>query len=398
MLMSDGFFNLPWWGVIVVTLVFTHATIASVTIYLHRHQAHRAIDLHAVVAFFFRAWLWLTTGMTTKTWTAVHRKHHAYVDRAEDPHSPKILGLKKVLREGAELYRSAGRDPETLKKFGHGTPDDWLERHIFGPHDRIGVVTMLIIDLVAFGPIGLTIWAIQMMWIPIFAAGVINGVGHCRGYRNFETTDQSTNIVPWGVLIGGEELHNNHHAFASSACFASRPWEFDIGWAYIRLLSALRLARVKKLAVVPRIDSDKSKIDFDTVSAVISGRFHVMADYARRVINTVHREEVRQAGDPDRKILRSTRALLKREQSLMNDHQLRELARGLELSPALSVVYEFRQQLQQIFLERTATQERLLAQLQEWCRRAEATGIAALEDFAASIRYYTLASQAESPA
>ncbi len=394
MILFDSIFDLPWWGVIAVTLVFTHITIAAVTIFLHRHQAHRAIDLHPVVAFFFRLWLWLTTGMTTKVWTAVHRKHHAFVDQGEDPHSPKILGLSKVLREGAELYRAAGKDPATLDKYGHGTPNDWFERHIFGPHDRIGVFTMLTANLVLFGPIGLTIWAVQMMWIPIFAAGIINGLGHDRGYRNFETPDRSTNIVPWGVLIGGEELHNNHHAFASSACFSARPWEFDIGWFYIRALAALKLARVKKLAVVPRIDSEKSAIDLDTVSAVISGRFHIMADYARRVINTVHREELRNAGGATRKILRPTRRLLVREESLMDDRQLYELERGLELSRALAVVYEFRLQLQQIFAERSATQERLLAQLQEWCRQAEATGIAALEDFAASVRCYTLAANA----
>ncbi len=391
MSLFDGIFDLPWWGVIAVTLVFTHITIAAVTIFLHRHQAHRAVDLHPVVAFFFRLWLWLTTGMTTKVWTAVHRKHHAYVDQHADPHSPKVLGLSKVLREGAELYRAAGKDPATLEKYGHGTPNDWFERHVFGPHDRIGVVTMLTLNLVLFGPIGLTVWAVQMMWIPLFAAGIINGLGHDRGYRNFETPDRSTNIVPWGVLIGGEELHNNHHAFASSACFATRPWEFDIGWLYIRVLAALKLARVKKLAVVPRIDNAKSSIDLDTVSAVISGRFHVMADYARRVVHTVHREELRNAGGATRKILRPTRRLLVRDENLMDDRQLHALERGLELSSALAVVYEYRLQLQQIFLERSATQERLLAQLQEWCRRAEATGIAALEDFAASIRCYTLA-------
>lgn len=394
MSLFDGIFDLPWWGVVAVILVFTHVTIAAVTIFLHRHQAHRAIDLHPVVAFFFRLWLWLTTGMTTKVWTAVHRKHHAFVDQQEDPHSPKVLGLSKVLREGAELYRAAGKDPATLEKYGHGTPDDWFERHVFGPHDRIGVVTMLTLNLVLFGPIGLTVWAVQMMWIPVFAAGIINGIGHDRGYRNFETPDRSTNIVPWGVLIGGEELHNNHHAFASSACFAARPWELDIGWLYIRALAALKLARVKKLAVVPRIDSAKSSIDLDTVSAVISGRFHVMADYARRVVHTVHREELRNAGGAKRKILRPTRRLLVRDESLMDDRQLHALERGLELSSALAVVYEYRQQLQQIFLERSATQERLLTQLQEWCRRAEATGIAALEDFAASIRCYTLAANA----
>jgi len=385
----NGILDLPWWGVIIATLGLTHITIAAVTIYLHRCQAHRAVELHPGVALFFRAWLWLTTGMTTKTWTAVHRKHHAFVDQEADPHSPQVLGISKVLGEGAELYRTAGRDAATLAKYGHGTPKDWLERHVFGIHDRIGIFAMLAIDLVLFGPLGLTVWAVQMMWIPLFAAGVINGIGHYAGYRNFETADASTNIVPWGVLIGGEELHNNHHAFASSARFSARPFEFDVGWLYIKGLVLLRLARVKKLAAVPRIDNTKAKIDSDTLSAVISGRFHVMADYARQVINTVYREELKNAQTAARKILKPTRPLLAREQSRMDEQQRSVLARGLEYSAALRIVYDFREQLQQIFLERTATQERLLSQLQEWSRRAEATGIAALEEFAASIRCYT---------
>lgn len=389
--MFTGIFDLPWWGYIVVTLAFTHFTIASVTIYLHRHQAHRALDLHPAIAFVFRLWLWLTTGMTTKTWTAVHRKHHAFVDGPDDPHSPQVLGLSKVLSEGAELYRDAGKVAETLDQYGHGTPQDWLERKVFGPHDRIGVATMLIANLSLFGPIGLSIWAVQMAWIPIFAAGIINGVGHFSGYRNFETADASTNITPWGIIIGGEELHNNHHAFASSARFSSKPWELDIGWFYIRIMAALGLAKVKKLAPVPRVDRAKSKIDLDTLSAVISGRFHVMADYAKHVVKQVHREEVKNAASETRKLIKPTRSLLVREDSLMNDNQRSTLATALKHSTALAVVYEFRQQLHQISTERSATPERLLKQLQEWCGRAEATGIAALEEFAASMRCYTLA-------
>ena len=387
--MYNGLFALPWWAVILACLGLTHVTIASVTIYLHRNQAHRALDLHPVLALFFRTWLWLTTGMTTKTWTAIHRKHHAFVDVDGDPHSPQIQGIRTVLSQGAELYRSAGKDPEMIVQYGHGTPTDWLERHVFAPHDRIGVAIMLVIDLVLFGPIGLTIWAVQMAWIPIFAAGVINGLGHYRGYRNFETADASTNIVPWGLLIGGEELHNNHHAFASSARFASNAWEIDLGWWYIRLLAFLRLAKVRKLALAPRSDPAKVGIDLDTLSAVIAGRFHVMADYAKQVVHRVHKEEVKNAEVTTRKLLKPTRKLLIREQSMMDAAQKSQLAAGLQHSAALSVVYEYRQRLQRIFAERTASQERLLQLLQEWCRQAEATGIAALEDFAASMRFYT---------
>jgi stearoyl-CoA desaturase (Delta-9 desaturase) len=387
--MSSGLIPLPWWGYIAVALVFTHVTIAAVTIYLHRYQAHRALELHPVVSFFFRTWLWLTTGMTTKNWTAVHRKHHAFVETADDPHSPQIFGIRKVLWQGAELYRIEAKKEETRTKYGHGTPDDWLERQVF-QHDRIGVGLMLITNLSLFGPLGLSIWAVQMAWIPMFAAGVINGAAHWRGYRNFETADTSTNITPWGILIGGEELHNNHHAFASSARFAVKPWEFDIGWCYIRLLSAFGLAKVKKLAPQLRVDRTKSGIDVDTLRAMINSQWHVMAEYAQRVIHRVHREEVRQADGPvkgqlkpiKRLLSRSPRFLAAREQALLSD--------GLAHSRALTVVYQFQQQLQALFAERAASQERLLSQLQEWCREAETTGIAALAEFANRIRAYSL--------
>ncbi|HCU90947.1 MAG TPA: acyl-CoA desaturase [Gammaproteobacteria bacterium] len=388
--MYHGIIELPWWGYVVVALALTHITIASVTIYLHRYQAHRAIDLHFLPAFFFRVWLWLTTGMTTKEWVAIHRKHHAFVDREGDPHSPRTFGLAKVLMEGAELYREAGHDPETIEAYGTGAPKDWFERKIFTPHDRVGIFTMLALDVSLFGPIGLTIWAVQMAWIPIFAAGIVNGLGHCRGYRNFETADASTNFFPWGVFIGGEELHNNHHAFESSARFSSKAWEFDIGWLYIRTLEAMRLAKVKKLAPVRYYDSAKAKIDLDTLSAVISGRFYVMADYTKHVVKQVHREEIKNAGVATRKLLKSTMFLLMREECLMDENQRARLKVCLQQSAALAEVYEFRLQLQQIFSERAARPERLLSQLQEWCWRAEATGIAALGDFAILIRRYSI--------
>lgn len=239
------FLALPWKMYVLYVLMVTHVTIASVTIFLHRNQAHHSVELHPIASHFFRFWLWLTTGMFTKTWTAIHRKHHAKVETDEDPHSPKILGIKKVLFEGAELYRVAGKDKEMLERYGKGTPDDWLERNLYGKHDRIGILTMLVINMFLFGPIGLTLWAVQMMWIPVTAAGVINGVGHKWGYRNTETPDASTNVVPWGIVIGGEELHNNHHAYPLSARLSLKWWEFDIGWMYIRILETLGLAKVR---------------------------------------------------------------------------------------------------------------------------------------------------------
>ena len=290
--MFSGLLDLPWWGYVLVTLGMTHITIVSITIYLHRHQAHRALELHPALAHFFRFWLWLASGTVTEEWVAVHRKHHACVESEDDPHSPKVFGIKKLLLEGAELYRQAAYDREAVAKYNHGCPDDWLERNVYKPYTDRGYYLMLIIDVVLFGPIGITIWAVQMAWQPIFAAGVINGMGHWWGYRNYETQDISTNIVPWGILIGGEELHNNHHAFASSAKMSTKPWEFDIGWAYIRMLEFFRLAKVKKLPPEVVMVPGKLDPDIDTVQAVISNRFQVMADYAKRVLSRVYAEEI----------------------------------------------------------------------------------------------------------
>jgi len=390
-MMYSGLLELPAWGYVLVALALTHLTIAAVTIYLHRHQAHRALELHPAVAHAFRFWLWLTTGMVTREWVAVHRKHHAFVETADDPHSPQVLGIRKVLLQGAEVYRRAARDPQVVRRFGNGTPDDWLEHRLYARHTGAGVGSMLIVDLVLFGLPGLTIWAVQMAWIPFFAAGVINGVGHWAGYRNYEPADASRNIVPVGILIGGEELHNNHHAFASSARFASKWWELDLGWVYIRVLSALRLARVKRLAPRRYIRRHQPCVDLETVRAVASARFVVMADFARHVVRRVHREELRGAGAQCRAALRSVRRLLPREVSALDEDGRRRLEEALAASRALAVVYQYRQRLQALWSERGANHERLRQQLQDWCRQAEATGIRALADFAALLRGYALA-------
>jgi len=387
----SGFVDLPWWGYVVVALIFTHLTIIGVTVYLHRCQAHRAVQLHPAVSHFLRAWLWLSTGMSTIGWTAVHRKHHAFVEQPGDPHSPQVFGLRKVLTEGAELYRLEEANPETLKKYGHGTPDDWIERHLYTRHDSLGIVLMLVTNVLMFGWLGLTIWATQMAWIPIFAAGVINGIGHWSGYRNFETRDTSTNIAPWGILIGGEELHNNHHAFASSAKFSMRPWEFDLGWAYIRTLELLGLAQVKKVAVAPVVDTSKATIDLDTVQTVVASHVHVLADYAKRVVHPVHKDEIARVDGADRASLKPLRRLIYRTELLLGDDDRHQLVQGLELSSALKTVYDFQRRLAALFNERQATQERLLHALQEWCHQAEQTGIAALEEFAQRLRGYRLA-------
>jgi stearoyl-CoA desaturase (delta-9 desaturase) len=385
------FSHLPVWAYIIITLGLTHITIVSVTVFLHRHQAHRALDLHPAASHFFRAWLWLTTGMSTRGWVATHRKHHARVETGDDPHSPQVLGLRKVLWQGAELYRKQANNPETLAEYGHGTPDDGLECHLYRRFPGGGIALMLIVDIVLFGAIGVTMWAVQMMWIPFFAAGVINGVGHFWGYRNYESPDASTNIIPFGALIGGEELHNNHHAFASSARFSSRWYELDLGWIYIRFMQWLRLARVKKLAPRPTFDFHKPHVDVDTVRAVISNRMHVMAHYTRDVVSRVVKEEKARADRTSRRLYKRSRRLLTRYEGLLDTHARQRLNDVLEQSRALSVVYEFSQRLQAIWHQKTASQENLLQALQDWCRQAEQTGIQALEDFARSLRGYTLA-------
>jgi stearoyl-CoA desaturase (delta-9 desaturase) len=392
--MLEGLISLPWWGYVVVTLAFTHVTIAAVTIFLHRHQAHRALDLHPVVSHFFRLWLWLTTGMVTKEWAAIHRKHHATSDKPGDPHSPVVYGIKKVLLEGSELYRAEAKNRETLDKYGHGTPDDWIERKLYtGQHGK-GILLMLLINVVLFGPIGITIWAIQMIWIPIFAAGIINGIGHWWGYRNYEVADTSTNIVPWGILIGGEELHNNHHTFGSSAKLSSKWWEFDIGWFYIRTLETLGLARVKKIPPELTYDQAKNSIDLETVKAVIASRYRLMAHFARDVLKHVHREELKSVGaDRDRlTLLKRARRLLVREPVLLDEAARTRLAKALEQSQALRTVYTMRQKLADVWQRSATTQEHLIHALQEWCHEAEATGIQALRDFAAKLRTVRLVS------
>ena len=389
--MLQGLIVLPWWGYVVVALVMTHITIASVTIYLHRHQTHRALDLHPLVAHAFRFWLWLTTGMVTKEWVAIHRKHHARCETEEDPHSPQVRGLKKVLWQGAELYRAEAKNTQTLVKYGHNTPDDWIERKLYTPYSARGIVIMLAIDLLCFGALGLSIWAIQMIWIPFFAAGVVNGVGHYFGYRNFECADASTNILPIGLLIGGEELHNNHHTYASSAKFSCKPWEFDIGWGYIRILKALGLATVKKVAPVPTYAPAKEVCDVDTVKAVIHNRFQVMARFAREVLHRVHEEELRKAAAANHQaasLLKSARRLMVREKTLISEAGHRQLQEILAGNTTLHTVYAMKERLQDVWRRSATTQEQLVDALQDWCKQAEATGIQALRDFATAIRTY----------
>ena len=381
--------DLNWWQLLLVTLGLTHITIAAVTIFLHRAQAHRAVDLGSVPSHFFRFWLWLTTGMVTREWVAVHRKHHAKCETEEDPHSPQVEGLNRVLWGGALLYRKATQDSEMLDKYGRGTPDDWLERKLYAPMPWLGITIMLFVDLLLFGLPGLLVWGVQMIWIPFWAAGVINGLAHFRGYRNWNTTDASTNIAPWGILIGGEELHNNHHAFASSARLSYKWYEFDIGWFYIRLLEILGMAKVRKVAPKIRVIPEKMTVDLDTVSAVLGNRLQVLSNFARQVVRPVLKAELCDSESACRKKYRAARKLLA-NQAVLDAAAREKLQRILQESQALATVYQYQQRLSQLWERTAASQEVRLESLQEWIRQAEATGVDALERFAHQLRGYTV--------
>ena len=385
-----GILNLSFWGYVVATLIMVQITMMAVTLYLHRDQAHRAIDLHPALRHFFRFWIWCTSGMLTKEWVAVHRKHHAFCETEDDPHSPQVYGLKKVLLEGAELYKEEAVNEETLEKFGRGAPDDWLERNIYLRFPNAGIVTMVLADLLLFGVPGIIIIAIQMASMPVFAAGVINGIGHYWGYRNFECDDAATNIVPWAFLIGGEELHNNHHAFPTSAKFSVRRWEFDIGWLYIRLFSALGLAKVNRVAPQPVIDSTADEeLDIETLKAIIVNRMHVLRDYTRHVTLPVFRREKQHR--KGNRTLRRARVLLVRRPNLLDDHAKARLRALLDDNASLRTVHEFRERLSEIWSGTNVSNEKLLQQLKDWCHEAEASGIQVLQDFAARLRSYQLA-------
>ncbi|MCK6437322.1 DesA family fatty acid desaturase [Rivihabitans pingtungensis] len=390
----NGLIDLPWWGYVLVALGLTHITIASVTIFLHRHQAHRALDLHPLPSHFFRFWLWLTTGMITKQWAAIHRKHHARCETPEDPHSPQVLGLKKVLWQGAELYRAACKDQSIMDKFGHGTPDDWLENNIYTPRNGQGIFLMLAIDLILFGPAGLAIWAVQMVWIPFWAAGVVNGIGHYWGYRNFENEDAATNLVPWGILIGGEELHNNHHTFGTSAKLSYKWYEFDIGWMYIRMLEIVGLAKVRRVAPHLALGEGQpaAPLAADTLQTIITNRYAVAAQYARQLKSEYASEIERllkSAKLPDFHgihLPRKMKIWLKQDAKDTPECDRVALDTLLAHSDKLHTIYTMRQELTRLWERSSRSRDELLHDLQDWCARAEASGIRALREFSLGLR------------
>jgi stearoyl-CoA desaturase (delta-9 desaturase) len=385
--LSHGLLDLAWWQMVLVTLGLTHVTIASVTIFLHRHQAHRALDLHPIPSHFFRFWLWMTTGMVTKEWAAIHRKHHAKCEQAEDPHSPQVYGIQKVFWEGSELYRAEAKNKETLARYGHGTPDDWIERNLYTRYSWQGVGVMLIIDLMLFGAAGAAVWAVQMAWIPVTAAGIINGIGHYWGYRNFEAPDASTNISPWGIIIGGEELHNNHHTYPTSAKLSVKPYEFDIGWVYISILSALGLAKVKKTPPKLAFGDIKHVADDKTLEALIANRYEIMAGYASGMQRAFQQEVAAlKARSADTAVVKAAARWLHRDADKVPAEAAPELAKARAASPVLDKMVTMREELRQLWLNTSLSREQLLANLQAWCKRAEDSGIAALQEFSMKLR------------
>jgi len=393
-MMFEGLLNLSWWGDAVALVILTQITIAGVTLYLHRCEAHRSLDLHPVVRHFFRAWMWLTTGMITKEWAAIHRKHHAKCETAEDPHSPQVYGLRRVLFGGVFLYVKESHHPETMQRYGHGTPDDWIERTIYTPHHKKGILAMLALDIALFGAVpGVLIWGIQMAWIPFWAAGVINGIGHFWGYRKFQTEDASTNIVPVAAWIGGEELHNNHHAFPTSAKFSVQWYEFDLGWLYIRVLSALGLARAKKLPPKVKLDPAKSVIDVQTLQAVAMNRYEVLAKYAKSM-KLAWNDEVAKLREKQIFADNATARRLRRciTRGIVRSAAEREaVARALASSPRLATLYRMREDLAKTWERSTLSTDQLVQQLRDWCDRAEASGIETLAEFAQRLRRYAAA-------
>lgn len=385
--LAHGLWDLSWWQIVLYTLVTTHITIASVTIFLHRAQAHRAMDLHAIPSHFFRFWLWLGTGMVTKEWVAIHRKHHAKCETEDDPHSPQTRGIDTVLWRGAELYRAEAKNRDTIAKFGHGTPNDWIERNLYTRYSWQGVGLMLILNVALFGFVGLAVWAVQMLWIPITAAGIINGIGHYWGYRNFEAPDASTNISPWGLIIGGEELHNNHHTYPTSAKFSVKPYEFDLGWFYISLMSRIGWATVKKVPPKLRLGTIKPVPDEKTLEAVIANRYEVMAGYAREM-KIACKAEIAQlkAKGQDFARLKAAKRWLHRDADKVPAAARPQLEQVRAAHPVLDKMVSMREELRQMWLNTNHSREQLAVELQAWCRRAEESGIEALRQFSFKLR------------
>jgi stearoyl-CoA desaturase (delta-9 desaturase) len=379
------------WQIVLCTLAFTHLTIAAVTIFLHRAQAHRALDLGPIPSHVFRFWLWMTSGMVTKEWVSIHRKHHAKCETMDDPHSPVARGIKKVLLEGSELYRAEAKNQETLKKYGHNTPNDWLERNLYAKRSKMGVVLMLLIDVLLFGAAGVTVWAVQMLWIPVTAAGIINGIGHYWGYRNFEAADASTNVFPWGIIIGGEELHNNHHTYPTSAKLSVKPFEFDIGWGYIRVFELLGWAKVRKTVPQMKLGAIQPVADGSTLEAIIANRYEVMASYAAELRRACALEMARLKAQGEVNSqrwaeMRMAKRWLHRDIEKIPTDLRALVEKAKSQSEILTELVAMREELRQLWTKTNVSADQLVVDLQAWCKKAEDSGIAALQRFALQLK------------
>jgi stearoyl-CoA desaturase (delta-9 desaturase) len=385
--LAHGLLGMAWWQIVLCMLAMTHVTMISVTVFLHRHQAHRALDLHPIASHFFRFWLWLTTGQVTKEWASIHRKHHAKCEQADDPHSPHVYGIKTVLLQGAELYRAESKNKETMARYGHGTPNDWIERNLYTRFSWQGVGLMMIIDLTLFGAAGLAVWAVQMAWTPITAAGIINGAAHYWGYRNFEAPDQSRNISPWGIIIAGEELHNNHHTYPTSAKLSVKPYEFDIGWMYITIMQSVGLAKVKKTPPKAAYGNIRPVADEKTLEALIANRYEIMASYANGVREAARAEfDAMKARSADAAVIKAAHRWMHRDADKVPAAVATDLAQARAVSPVLDKMVIMREELRQMWLNTHVSRDQLIQDLQAWCRRAEESGIATLRDFSMKLR------------
>jgi len=383
-----GIANLSVIGYIIVTMLWMHVTMMGITLYFHRDQAHRSVDLHPIVRHFFRFWLWMSTGAPTKEWVAVHRKHHAHCEQEGDPHSPLLFGLKRVVLEGAELYKAEAAKPETLEKYGKGTPDDWVERNIYMRFTYSGIGLLVLVDLLLFGVPGIIMVAFQLGTMPILAAGVINGVCHAKGYRNFETNDASTNLWPIGLFVAGEELHNNHHAFPTSAKFSMRSNELDMGWLHLKVLSMLGLAEIRRVAEPPELVEETNATSIDSLRAIMVHRMHVLSHYTNNVTLPVLKREIEQLGENANQVLGVARRLLSWQPQMLDESSRQRLSEIVENHPRMRAVLQFRNELKSLWEGAHTSNERLLADFREWCARAEASGIQGMEDFVAYLRSF----------
>jgi stearoyl-CoA desaturase (delta-9 desaturase) len=386
-----GLADLRIWGYLIVAVLWLHVTLIAITLYFHRDQTHRAVDLHPVLRHFFRFWLWINTGASTREWVAVHRKHHALCEREGDPHSPRLFGLKTVLTQGAELYRVAANDPETLEKYAKGTPNDWLENNLYHHPVRsyYGIAALVITDLLLFGVPGIIMIALQLSNMPFLAAGIINGLCHAKGYRNFETDDASTNLWPIGILVAGEELHNNHHAFPTSARFSMRPHEFDVGWMYLKVLAALGLAKIRRVANPPQLEAATARTpELDELRAIIVNRMHVLRHYTQNVTLPVLRRELESLGENANSMLRRIRRQLSWQPEMLDDESRHTLAKLAEQHPRFHTVLQFRNELKHLWGGAHTSNERLLADFREWCVRAEQSGIQGLQEFVTYLKSF----------